>query len=174
VECNFPLQAAAAARRARRAARPAAPAAARLRTAVRELGYSGLGVVEEAMRLLRGATAHVAAATLLILQRPAAAGGAASASTSQQQQQQQQWKPMIESGGSPCTVDEDCNLNGICQVGRCLCMPEWIGTDCGVLSLAPATQGAGFHEPGSSSWGGSLILEGGMYHLFASRMVGRE
>lgn len=73
-----------------------------------------------------------------------------------------------------CTMDEDCSLNGRCVDGACACVPEWRGHDCGLLNLLPARsvpQTAGFDEPGSSSWGGSLLLENDTYHLFASRMV---
>lgn len=73
-----------------------------------------------------------------------------------------------------CTTDESCSLNGKCVAGSCVCVPEWRGADCGVLNLLPARSfplAAGFDEPGSSSWGGSLLLENGTYHLFASRMA---
>ena len=73
-----------------------------------------------------------------------------------------------------CTTDESCSLNGQCVAGSCACAPEWRGADCGVLNLLPARSfplTAGLDEPGSSSWGGSLLLENGTFHLFASRMA---
>lgn len=72
---------------------------------------------------------------------------------------------------SACTTDEDCSLNGVCANGGCDCVPEWTADDCGVLNLAPARRHAGFHEPNSSSWGGSIVFDGDLYHMFASRMV---
>ena len=73
-----------------------------------------------------------------------------------------------------CTTDENCSLNGHCVAGLCACVPEWRGADCGILNLLPARSfplAAGLDEPGSSSWGGSLLLEDGTFHMFVSRMA---
>ena len=74
-----------------------------------------------------------------------------------------------------CTSDDDCSLNGVCSTaGSCHCVPEWRGPDCGTLNLLPARSApetSGFYEAHASSWGGSLVQEGSMYHMFASRMV---
>lgn len=73
-----------------------------------------------------------------------------------------------------CISDDDCSLNGVCLAGSCHCVPEWRGHDCGTLNLLPARsdpEAAGFYEAHASSWGGSLVQEGSVYHMFASRMV---
>jgi hypothetical protein len=75
-----------------------------------------------------------------------------------------------------CTDDEGCNLNGICRLrtGTCACVPEWTGADCGVLNLLPARPSprSGYDEPGTSSWGGSIVEDGGRYHMMVSRFKG--
>eukprot|EP01050_Picozoa_sp_SAG11_P016574 SAG11_NODE_2279_length_3579_cov_6.588506_1_plen_344_part_00 len=75
---------------------------------------------------------------------------------------------------SPCETDEDCNLNGLCKSGSCVCAPEWRGDDCGVLNLLPArpSPGSGYDEPGTSSWGGSIVEDGGRFHMMVSRFKG--
>ena len=77
-------------------------------------------------------------------------------------------------GGHTCVTDEDCNLNGLCESGTCHCVPEWSGPDCGVLNLDPARPSphSGYDEPHTSSWGGSIVHDGGMYHMFVSRING--
>lgn len=75
-----------------------------------------------------------------------------------------------------CNTDEDCNLNGVCSSGTCICVPEWTGTDCGVLNLEPARYDAGYNEPGTSSWGGSMVADpsdSSVYHMFVAKMEGQ-
>lgn len=48
----------------------------------------------------------------------------------------------------------------------CKCLAAWKGDSCGVLNLAPATPGAGFHAPteaasNMSSWGGAIVYDAG-------------
>ena len=79
-------------------------------------------------------------------------------------------------GGAACSADEDCQLNGRCTAGACVCVPEWTGPDCSLLNLEPARPSphAGYDEPGTSSWGGTIVADpgGGYYHMFVSRMAG--
>lgn len=37
-----------------------------------------------------------------------------------------------------CTTELDCELNGACRGGTCLCFPGWTGPTCGTLKLLPA------------------------------------
>lgn len=54
-----------------------------------------------------------------------------------------------------CAVDEDCNLNGLCnqQTGKCACDNQWDGDDCGALALLPADPLGGYQRKGYSQWG---------------------
>lgn len=79
-----------------------------------------------------------------------------------------------------CTSDASCSLNGVCNTttGRCSCLPAWIGPDCGVLHLLPASHGAGLHapngpSPNTSSWGGSVAFDptSGRWQMYAAEMV---
>jgi hypothetical protein len=74
-----------------------------------------------------------------------------------------------------CRVEEDCSLNGVCGSAKtCECVPEWTGSDCGVLRLRPArpSPASGYDEPGTSSWGGSIVEGGGLFHMMVSRFKG--
>lgn len=61
-----------------------------------------------------------------------------------------------------CATDEDCALNGVCQVktGVCACDAGWMGPACGQLRLAPARRGTGYNltgaSPPTSSWGATI------------------
>ena len=70
-----------------------------------------------------------------------------------------------------CTVDLNCSLNGLCVSGACVCDPGWRGPTCTVLDLKPAKRANGYHIPGTSSWGGSVIKSGGIYHMFVEELV---
>ena len=78
-----------------------------------------------------------------------------------------------------CSSDEDCSLNGRCKPGGvCACLAAWSGPSCGVLSLLPATKGAGLHAPHSasntsSSWGGSVGYDAATrrWQMYAAEMV---
>ena len=78
-----------------------------------------------------------------------------------------------------CIVDEDCSLNGRCVASSasCSCDPGWIGGDCGVLDLRPATRGTGYNltSLGTSSWGGKIVEDtktASLWHLFAAEFTG--
>jgi len=77
-----------------------------------------------------------------------------------------------------CKRDEDCSLNGICSndLGACICDAGWVGQDCGVLNLAPATRKTGYNRTaeGISSWGGKVIQDPfneTLFHLFAAEFT---
>lgn len=74
-----------------------------------------------------------------------------------------------------CASSDDCNLNGICASGACVCDRAWTGDTCGLLDVLPLQVGAsGMNElPSSSSWGGSVVLaaEDSLYHMFFSEIV---
>ena len=78
-----------------------------------------------------------------------------------------------------CRSEDDCELNGRCEAGRCRCDSGWKGDSCGQLDLLPAKAmpDNGYnrlHEKpaGYSSWGGSIIRddESGLFHMFAAEM----
>ena len=91
---------------------------------------------------------------------------------SPQQQQQQQHE-----GQTPfkCSVDEDCNLNGLCDSGSgaCACDNQWDGADCGALALLPADPNGGYQRKGYSQWGGNPFFSevDGKYHVFTVEMT---
>lgn len=73
--------------------------------------------------------------------------------------------------GSGCRTDDDCQLNGVCNGGSCRCDPGWMGGNCSVLDLRPASPiGAYGWSPNVSSWGGNAVEYEGQYHLFAAEM----
>ena len=78
-----------------------------------------------------------------------------------------------------CISDADCQYNGVCTRTRhCQCGQGWMGTNCGMLDLAPAAPNNGFRqmaENGSwtSSWGGSIHRSNatGAHYLLASEIT---
>eukprot|EP00927_Polykrikos_kofoidii_P066433 TRINITY_DN62032_c0_g1_i1.p1 TRINITY_DN62032_c0_g1~~TRINITY_DN62032_c0_g1_i1.p1 ORF type:complete len:441 (-),score=46.04 TRINITY_DN62032_c0_g1_i1:138-1460(-) len=77
----------------------------------------------------------------------------------------------IDSAIATCESDIDCSLNGICNDGRCTCDVAWGGDRCQFLELMPAAKENGYKQEGRSSWGGSVIRDGGMYHMFVEELV---
>eukprot|EP01063_Lacrimia_lanifica_P035701 TRINITY_DN688_c1_g1_i1.p1 TRINITY_DN688_c1_g1~~TRINITY_DN688_c1_g1_i1.p1 ORF type:complete len:349 (+),score=139.78 TRINITY_DN688_c1_g1_i1:42-1088(+) len=76
-----------------------------------------------------------------------------------------------------CTRDEDCSLNGVCNVatGACACDRPWTGPSCGVLAFKPwsgrpaygsATNGSAAF----STWGGVPVEKDGKFHLYVARI----
>ena len=78
----------------------------------------------------------------------------------------------LDKGGAPCFDDHACNLNGACEGGACVCDRGWTGANCSALNLQPARARAGFRLANASSWGGSVLKEGGTYHMFVEELVG--
>ena len=83
-----------------------------------------------------------------------------------------------------CNTDEDCSLNGICQLSTatCLCDAAWGGDVCSTLNLLPvpadpaAAVAVAYPPPDdfntTTSWGGSVVkAEDGLYHMFAAEML---
>ena len=78
----------------------------------------------------------------------------------------------ISSSSFECTDDVQCSLNGVCgRDGVCRCDPGWGGEQCATLRLAPAAADNGYRQPNRSSWGGSVIKEGPLYHMFVEEIV---
>ena len=78
---------------------------------------------------------------------------------------------------SACTSELDCELNGACIAGACVCDMAWAGPTCGDLELEPApTIAYGYGTtPNTSSWGAgppAFDTETGTFHLFASEIAG--
>ena len=82
----------------------------------------------------------------------------------------------VDDGGAPCSSGVDCQLNGLCTGGVCVCDAAWTDANCSRLSLLPAKPIAqqGFSgDTNTSSWGGSIIQgDGATYHLFAAEIAG--
>ena len=74
--------------------------------------------------------------------------------------------------GIYCAKNFDCNLNGACNTtnGRCRCVSGWTGPSCSVLNLAPALMHNGFamENATTASWGGSVVLYNGTYHMYVN------
>jgi hypothetical protein len=76
-----------------------------------------------------------------------------------------------------CSNDLDCNLNGVCQQGQCICDAGWRAADCGELDLQPTPKDSGYNilEKGTSSWGSRIVRDPGdkdLFHLFVSEFPG--
>jgi hypothetical protein len=64
--------------------------------------------------------------------------------------------------GDACTTELDCQLNGECRNGHCLCDAAWSGNgNCSKLALLPAKLKNGYGSVGSprSSWGGGVFQD---------------
>ena len=78
-----------------------------------------------------------------------------------------------------CVSAANCSYNGRCARGtrptaaaQCVCDPGWCGTSCQSLRLLPAALPAAqaYCHYNDSTWGGSVIFHGGLYHLYFSEM----
>ena len=76
-----------------------------------------------------------------------------------------------------------CSLNGEVRDGACKCDSGWVGETCGTLDLLPvsaeqqgngSTKGLVYPPPAAlmSSWGGGIVSQGGLFHLYVSEMGG--
>jgi len=67
----------------------------------------------------------------------------------------------VTAGGAPCETDLDCQLNGECTAGACVCDAAWRGANCSVLALLPAKLVNGYGHTASdvSSWGGQIARD---------------
>jgi hypothetical protein len=76
-------------------------------------------------------------------------------------------------GSGRCTVDDDCQLNGVCTDGSCVCDAAWTGEFCTFFDATPV-QAAAFSRTNASSWGGSVFWSDcdAQYHLYVSDMTG--
>lgn len=71
-----------------------------------------------------------------------------------------------------CTTDVDCNLNGECTNGACVCDYSWSGTNCTTINFNPAPAiGAYGYSPNITAWGGLPILIGNTYHLYVTEII---
>eukprot|EP00937_MAST-01D_sp_MAST-1D-sp2_P004325 g4325.t1 len=85
------------------------------------------------------------------------------------------------SGPWRCARDEDCSLNGVCDVGSgaCACDRPWGSLDCSKLQFKAAStstcgQACAYHamDAHNTSWGGSIIPAEGRYYMAAAEMAG--
>jgi hypothetical protein len=76
-----------------------------------------------------------------------------------------------EKGGADCAMDMDCQLNGRCTGGKCVCNAAWTGHNCSFLDVLPSKDAA-FREENTSSWGGRSYFANGEYHAFFSEFGG--
>jgi hypothetical protein len=56
-----------------------------------------------------------------------------------------------------CQIGLDCELNGDCVSGTCVCDAAWTGKNCEILALKPAPKANGYKVAGESSWGGTTM-----------------
>ena len=86
----------------------------------------------------------------------ALASAAAATSKTPIQQASSTQSPEGPAGGISCSSDLDCQLNGACTKGACVCDKGWRGTDCGTLNLNNTANVAYGYTPESkfSCWGG--------------------
>ena len=86
----------------------------------------------------------------------------------------------LPSGGGACAAAVDCHLCGLCRGGRCVCDPEWAGSDCAHLNLQPARLHSGYPSvpataalPSNASftWGGAVVRSAGLYHGFFTEFL---
>lgn len=76
-----------------------------------------------------------------------------------------------------CSIDEDCNLNGICsKAGSCTCDPGWKSDDRGALDFRPGPRSSGYNvsTQHTSSWGSKIIKDPrqeGLWHAFLAEFT---
>ena len=72
-----------------------------------------------------------------------------------------------------CISPSQCGLNGCVVDSLCVCDAGWVGSQCGVLDLAPATISSSYIPPDgvSSSWGMSTVYVNATYHGFVSEFL---
>jgi len=79
-------------------------------------------------------------------------------------------------GETNCERHLDCEFNGECRFGKCVCDKGWTGRFCSSLNLAPARLNNGYRKHNISSWGGNILnlsdAEKPSFHLFVSEIVG--
>eukprot|EP01065_Artemidia_motanka_P038870 TRINITY_DN47715_c0_g1_i1.p1 TRINITY_DN47715_c0_g1~~TRINITY_DN47715_c0_g1_i1.p1 ORF type:complete len:402 (+),score=109.91 TRINITY_DN47715_c0_g1_i1:51-1256(+) len=77
------------------------------------------------------------------------------------------------SAATGCADDSGCSLNGVCRNGSCRCDAAWDGPTCSRLVLLPAKVDNGYRKTGDeSSWGGSVVRDGGEWRMFVEELVG--
>lgn len=79
-----------------------------------------------------------------------------------------------------CSTGADCEMNGDCVSGSCLCYRGWRGPSCGALALGAtptrtSTQWPLAASPNSSSWGFTRVFDpsDGLWHGLAAVACGR-
>ncbi len=74
-----------------------------------------------------------------------------------------------------CTDDLDCQLNGACTGGECVCDRPWRGADCGDLDIDDGAIAYGWGSPltpTTTSWGGGPpYFDGTQYHLLVTEIA---
>lgn len=85
----------------------------------------------------------------------------------------------VATSSQHCSTAADCNYGGVCDRGRCNCLPTWIGDTCGQLNLLEASPYAKYPSNGGMpdqdvwTWGGTAMLgdEDGKVHLFVTEWM---
>lgn len=79
---------------------------------------------------------------------------------------------LLHAAAATCVDDADCSHNGRCVNRSCVCSPGWRGGNCHVLQFVPATRPAAqaYCHFNDSTWGGTVLFEKGVYHMWFSEM----
>ena len=83
--------------------------------------------------------------------------------------------PLAWADATSCTSEVDCQLNGACVAGDCVCDTPWQGSDCGQLDIDDGRVAYGFGSalsPNTTAWGGGPpVFDGKQYHLMVSEIA---
>lgn len=82
-------------------------------------------------------------------------------------------KSSVSEDATECVRAEDCNLNGECSEGQCVCKSWWTGPTCHALNLEPVEDlTSGIYQPNVSTWGAGVVRgEDGLIHAFAAEFT---
>ena len=83
------------------------------------------------------------------------------------------WYLQLAAVAAICKTEMDCQLNGICSQGSCICDSGWRGEACEELDLLPVDSlTPAYGSNGTTSWGGSVVKSStGSFHMFAAEMA---
>ena len=80
---------------------------------------------------------------------------------------------VVAAVATSCETEIDCQLNGVCSQGSCICDSGWRGEKCEELDLLPVdSMTPAYGGNGTTSWGGSVVKSSnGSFHMFVAEMA---